>query len=96
MSFYKKTKKTTKHSECHFSIPNLLTFSPAVSERKCTVFDGQSFRWAVGGVRAGTDQGVGDWVIDGHSLNYEGLVTRDRKSGSSRYCRRRGTCICMF
>lgn len=87
-----------KHSGCHFSIPHLLTFSPAASKRKCTVFNGESFRRAVVGVRTRTHQGMGDRPIDGHGLNEGGLITRDRKSGSSRCCRRLGrrTSICRF
>lgn len=87
-----------KHSGCHFSIPHLLTFSPAASKRKCTVFNGESFRRAVVGVRTRTHQGMGDRPIDGHGLNEGGLITRDRKSGSSHCCRRLGrrTSICRF
>lgn len=87
-----------KYSGCHFSIPHLLTFSPAASKRKCTVFNGESFRRAVVGVRTRTHQGMGDRPIDGHGLNEGGLITRDRKSGSSRCCRRLGrrTSICRF
>lgn len=71
-------------------IHDLLTFSPAASKRKCTVFNGESFRRAVVGVRTRTHQGMGDRPIDGHGLNEGGLITRDRKSGSSRCCRRLG------